>query len=322
MVGFLAGCVAEPSKPIQVDGSDAPTSPLPTRRAAEGDSGGIEPRKLFENKVAGTTPDALDQPVIERGTGRLTGQPNMSATVGVDRNAAGDLTLNVVDADIRDVVRLVLEDGLGANYVIDPAVTGTVTVRTSRPIPADDIVALLNSILNVNGAALVEQGDLYKILPSDQATTAGGRPGTLATTRAGRPASGIQVAPIRYADAVQLADLLEPFVVNQGAIQVDTNRNTLLLIGSADQNATMTDLIEIFDVDWMAGMSFGLYPLKAVGATQLASELDQIFGDPEVGVAAGALRFVPLDRLNAVLAITAQPDYLNRVESWIKRLDQ
>lgn len=319
MGALLAACVADPSKPGKLD---RPGDQTRSTVSIEDRSGETQPRRLFENEEAGLDLDRLSEPVIERGTGRLIGQPEVPATLGVDRNDVGDLTLNVVDADIRDVVRLVLEDGLGANYIIDPAITGTITVRTSRPVPADDVVAMLTSVLSLNGAALVQQGDLYKILPSDQAAIAGGRPGTRTTARAGRPGSGIHVAPIRYADAVQLAELLQPFVANQGALQVDATRNTLLLVGSADQNATMTDLIEMFDVDWMAGMSFGLYPLKSVGPTQLATELDQILGDPETGVAAGALRFVPLDRLNALLAIAVQPGYLDRAESWIKRLDK
>ena len=61
--------------------------------------------------------------------------------------------------------------------------------------------------------------------------------------------------------------------------------NILLLLGSPDQVATMTDLIDMFDVDWMRGMSIGIYPLEAVGAGQLADELNQILGDPESGVA-------------------------------------
>ncbi|MGH1481820.1 MAG: type II secretion system secretin GspD [Geminicoccales bacterium] len=322
LAGILAGCSGDPSAPDQASATAYPTAPILSKKTLESGGAEIEPRRLFATEIASEEPDRLTEPVVERGTGRVIGQPRSSAAPGVNRNEAGDLTLNVVDADIRDVVRLVLEDGLNANYVIDPAVTGTITIRTSRPIPADDVTSMLNSVLNLNGASLIQQDGLYKVLPSDQAITAGGRPGTRTSAVAGRAGAGIQVAPIRHADAAQLAELLQPFTANQGSVQVDASRNTLLILGSADQNATINELIDMFDVDWMAGMSFGLYPLKAVGSTQLVSELDQVFGDPDTGVAAGALRFVPLDRLNALLAIAAQPDHLDRVEDWIERLDK
>jgi len=121
----------------------------------------------------------------------------VSAELGVDQNDAGDITLNVVDADIRDVVRLVLEDGLGANYAIDPAVTGSITVRTSKPVPASEVAGVLNSVLNLNGAALIKQGDLYKVVPTERATAAGGSPALRRIAGSGQPGSGILVAPIR-----------------------------------------------------------------------------------------------------------------------------
>ena len=69
-------------------------------------------------------------------------------------------------------------------------------------------------------------------------------------------------------------------------------------------------------------MSIGIYPLEAVGAGQLANELDQVLGDPESGVLAGAVRLVPLERLSALVVIAAQAESLGRIETWIDRLDK
>ncbi len=323
LIFLINGCSADkpattPSAKIDAerDARNSARSVIVT--SVEGDV----PRVLFEGEVSGAPVESLTKPVIERGSGRVIGQPPGPAEVGVSKDDAGDVVLNVVDADIRDVARLILEDGLGANYIIDPAVTGTITVRTSRPVPADDVIATLGSVLALNGAALVEANGIYKVVPADQAVSAGGRPVSRTSVRTDKQRSGIQVAPLRYADAAQIAELLQPFVAVQGAVQIDSTRNAVLLVGSPDQIATMSDLIDMFDVDWMKGMSFGLYPLKAVGASQLADELDQIFGDPDNGVIARGIRLVPLDRLSALMVIASQPDSLDRVEAWIKRLDK
>ena len=117
--------------------------------------------------------------------------------------------------------------------------------------------------------------------------------------------------------------MLQPFVAGNGSVQVDGDRNTLLIAGSADQIATMSDLIDMFDVDWMAGMSFGFYPLDRVLASELILELDQIFGTGDVEDSPGGpVRFVPIDRLNALLVIAKEPALLLRAESWIGRLDK
>ncbi len=319
-ISVMSACTPDPSSKINASQDPIRVSEAPPLPRAE--SAADEPKMLFEDEADGGGQTGLTEPIVERGSGRVVGEPSVAADVGVNQNDAGDISLNVVDADIRDVVRLVLEDGLGANYVIDPAVTGSITVRTSRPVPASDVAGVLNSVLNLNGAALVQQGDLYKVVPAERATAMGGRPALRRIAGRGQSGSGILVAPIRYADAIQLAEILQPFVANQGTVQPDVARNTLLLTGTADQVATMADLVDMFDVDWMKGMSFGLYPLDEVVPTQLAGELEQIFGDPEVGLAPGGFRLVPIDRLSALLVITAQPDYLDRAASWIERLDK
>jgi general secretion pathway protein D len=261
-------------------------------------------------------------PVIERGTGTFVDRTPAHPTAIMSRNARGDVSLNVVDADVREVVRIVLGDGLGADYVIDPTVQGSITAQTSQPVPADDLVPILDAVLRANSAALVRAGDLYKVVPIEQAMTSGPTPTILPLPEAGTPGFGIRVVPVRYVSATQVATLLEPFAPLGGSIQTDLDRNLLLLAGSPDELETLGELVATFDVDWLAGMSFGLFPLESVDATPLVAELKEVFGGPEGGPLAGVVRFVPLDRLSAILVITSQPEYLSRAQVWIERLDR
>ena len=260
--------------------------------------------------------------VIERGTGTFLNPPDQRARGSITTDARGEITLNVVDAELREVVRLVLEEALGANYVIDPTVGGRITVQTTRPLPAEDLVPVLDAVLRMNGAALVQTGDLLRVVPIDQALTSGPMPEVRPLPRARAPGFGVQVVPLRFVAAAELAPLLEPFTPPGGAVQVNAARNLLLLAGTSEQLATLQDLISIFDVDWMRGMSFGLFPLDTAGAPELAQELDQVFGGTEAGPLAGVVRVVPLERLNAILVVSSQPAYLDQAETWIDRLDR
>jgi general secretion pathway protein D len=168
----------------------------------------------------------------------------------------------------------------------------------------------------------VQTGDLFKVVPIDQALTAGAMPGVRPLPNAGMPGFGVQVVPLRFISATELGPLLEPFTPPGGTIGVDQNRNLLLLAGSADQLASLRDLVSIFDVDWMRGMSFGLFPLDNASAPELAAELDQVFGGTEAGPLAGVVRVVPIERLNAVLVVSSQPSYLEEAETWVARLDR
>jgi general secretion pathway protein D len=260
--------------------------------------------------------------VVQRGTGTLLSSPERGVQASMTTDADGEIMLNVVDGELREVVRMVLESALGANYVIDPAVGGRITIQTTRPLPAKDLVPVLDGVLRMNGAALVQTGDLFKVVPIDQALTAGAMPGVRPLPNAGTPGFGVQVVPLRFISATELGALLEPFTPTGGTIGVDANRNLLLLAGSADQLASLRDLVSIFDVDWMRGMSFGLFPLDNAAAPELAAELDQVFGGTEAGPLAGVVRVVPIERLNAVLVVSSQPSYLEEAEIWVQRLDR
>ena len=72
----------------------------------------------------------------------------------------------------------------------------------------------------------------------------------------------------------------------------------------------------------MAGMSFALLPVKNTSATGLVTELDQLFGAASGTPMAGLVRFIPIERLNAVMAISPQPQQLEQVQTWMERLDR
>jgi general secretion pathway protein D len=313
----LAGCSVPPwqdeGRPAPLEppaGAEAPVTVRPQPQT-------IQPLQIEPY------PRSTVEPVIERGTGVLAGEPQDGRSrASISTAETGEVTLNVVDADLREVVRLVLEDTLGLNYVIDPGIQGTITVQTSRPVPADELLAVLDAVLRLNGAALVSSGDFYRIVPIDQALTSGLMPDIRPVPDAGTPGFTVRVVPLRYVSASQVAEVLAPLAPPGGTIQVDPSRNLLLIAGSADQIATLSDLIATFDVDWLEGMSIGLYPLQYADPERLAAELDAIFGGTEEGPLAGVIRLIPVDRLNAVLVVTSQPGYLDRAAMWIKRLDQ
>jgi general secretion pathway protein D len=260
--------------------------------------------------------------VIDRGTGTFVTAPPERTQAAITTDATRGITLNALDADLREIVRMVFAEALHVNYLIDPAVHGRITIQTSRPVPSDDLLPILDAVLRMNGAALVQSGDLYKVVPIEQAATTGLLPDVEPVPGAGRPGFGVQIVPLRYVSATEIARLLAPFASPPEAIQIDTARNLLLLTGSAEQLATLKDLLAIFDVNWLQGMSFGLFPLETALPEQLAKELEQIFGGTESGPLAGLLRFVPIERLNAILAISSQPFYLDQADIWIKRLDR
>ena len=60
---------------------------------------------------------------------------------------------------------------LQVNYSIDPAVHGTATIETAKPLKREELLPTLELLLNQNGASLVQSGSLYRVLPSSSAVT-------------------------------------------------------------------------------------------------------------------------------------------------------
>jgi general secretion pathway protein D len=115
--------------------------------------------------------------------------------------------------------------------------------------------------------------------------------------------------------------LLEPLAPSQAIVHVDTARNVLIIEGTAEERETLLADIALFDADWLSGMSFALYTPNYMDADELTKELTQVLGGIN-GPAAGIVHFVPIERLNAVLAISPQTRYLEQLRAWVTRLDR
>jgi general secretion pathway protein D len=232
----------------------------------------------------------------------------------------GAILLNFENTNIREVVKTILGDILGENYVIDPAVQGAVTVQTGRSLPKDVLIPTLETLLRMNNAALVRSKGMYKVVPTNQAIQGNLSP-RLEEAEAAAGYS-VRIVPLRYIGVTEMQKILTPFVPQAALIRVDPARNLLILAGTAQELAQWQETIDIFDVDWLKGMSVGLYRLQHTEVEMVANELNEVLGPEAATPLAGMFRFVPIERLNGILVITSQSKYLEEAKTWIERLDQ
>lgn len=243
--------------------------------------------------------------------------PQASTQRPYTEGAEGDVTLNFDGADLVDVVKAILGDILGKNYAIDPRVTGQVTLQTSRPVPKGALVSILESLLKMNGAELVKEQDLYRVVPSAEAAKSSVPPTLHLGGQGGRQ---VMVVPLRYIAAAEMQKVLKLVQPGEQAVQADTARNLLILAGSQQALSNMLNTIALFDVDQFKGMSFGLYRLSYVDVETMVKDLEKLFTSKELPVS-GMVRFIPIERMNAIVAITPQKRYLEDVKTWVERLD-
>ncbi|HAZ42500.1 MAG TPA: type II secretion system protein GspD, partial [Methylococcaceae bacterium] len=234
----------------------------------------------------------------------------------------GKYTLNFDDADLNEVAKTILDETLKINYIISPKVSGRVTLQTTRALAEEELIPTLETLLRLNGAVLIKDNDMYRIEP--EAGGIVGAPGAKIGTPGQRIPPGFQlrIIPLRYVGAQEMQKILEPLMPPKSIIRVDTTRNMLWVAGSSEELATVLDTVQLFDVDFMSGMSVGIYPLTNVEPALIATEIQKIIGDTNKGPLAGLVKILPIDRLNSILAITPQPRYLEEIASWVGRLDR
>ena len=204
--------------------------------------------------------------------------------------------------------------------MVHPALAGTVTFRTTRGIPKKDLVPTLEMLLRMNGFALVREEGMYKVVPFSQVR------GSVTPQLGGAATplpSGFSVlaVPLKYIGAKAMLQILEPFATDGSAIRADEVRNLMILAGGQRELKHLLETIDLFDVDFLSGMSVGLFPIKSADVKTLMAEVDKIFGAAGSPLA-GIVRVLPIERLNALLIVTPQPRYLEEAKKWIERLDQ
>ncbi len=236
--------------------------------------------------------------------------------------AHGDITLNFEGVEIKEVVKVIFEEILRENYLIDDKIQGQVTIHTTYPVATEAVLPILENILQMNGAALVRNGSLYKILPATELKDLSLTPAVGSKTGTIRPGQGVQIVPLKYIAAAEMKKILASFTAASEEIRVDSGRNLLILSGTSQKIRNLLETIDMFDVDWLSGMSFGLIPLKFTDAKTLTDELKNILGEGESSPLAGLVKLIPVDRLNAVMVISQQPAYIKEARKLIAQFDQ
>jgi general secretion pathway protein D len=250
--------------------------------------------------------------------------------------------LKFEDAPLADVVTLVLRDIAKVNYLIHPPINGSVTLDTQADVSADQAVLLLEAALQANGLqmALDTRGTYHigrpevikSIVPAVRQSTGAPLP----------PGYGAVVIPLRYIGAGEMANILRPMAAPEAIVRVDTLRNLLVMVGTRNQAEGWQDIVSTFDVDLLKGMSVGVFPLKNVTTREVELALRLLNGGSVAAAAAapapagtaaaaplaassplyGAMRVIPIERINSVMIVTPRAAYLDEARRWIEMLDK
>ncbi|MFT5501997.1 MAG: general secretion pathway protein D [Woeseiaceae bacterium] len=232
------------------------------------------------------------------------------------------VTLNFEKADLREFLGVIFDTILHENYFVDPQVKGSVTLHTTKPVTQAAVLPILETVLESNGVAMLLDDGIFKIVPLANAEGAASSPtvGRYASSRS--VGYGIQVVPLEHVSASEIQSILGPLVPEGSTLRVDETRNVLILSGPQYRIDELLATIRTFDVDWLSGMSFGMFTLEYADAATMVEELKGIIGGNGASPLDGIVKLMPVERLNAVLVIAHRPAHIAVLQNLIEQFDR
>ncbi|MCX6628493.1 MAG: type II secretion system secretin GspD [Candidatus Solibacter sp.] len=227
------------------------------------------------------------------------------------------------NASLTEMIDL-LAKRLKINYILDPAVRGTVSIFTYGEVKPVDYMPLLETILRVNGSAMVKVGDIYRIVPVNRINQLPLSPmvNIDPKTLPDDERMVMNLIFLKYATAAEIQNLVKPFLGEGAFVSVYEPANLLLIEDNARSMKRTMDLIALFDSDQFAGQRVRLFEVENSRPSDLQHELDLVFKAYALSdKAAGSVKFIPVDRINTIIAVAPNPGIFTQVENWIGKLD-
>ena len=229
---------------------------------------------------------------------------------------AQDINFDFEEAELRAVIQAVAEF-TGRNFLVDPAVKGTVTVVAPQTLTEEEAYRVFQSVLEVNGYVTVEADGVTKIVPQDKGKLGGAFP-------SGREAGGddivTRVIRLEHVRAERLVPLLRPLIPGYGHLAGDAESGSLILTDRAANVARLVNIIERLDRPASAGEVelVNLTHASAEEMAQLFSRLHRNNGGPD---APGDGLVVIADPRTNSLVIKADTDTRKEIKDLALALD-
>ena len=288
------------------------------REAMAGTQNPVPAPLPLNNDLNGGSGAATPKSEISPGTGNFI-HPTALSTPRPAATGDGAVTFNFENQPVQAVVKAILGDLLKQNYTIVPGVQGNISFSTSEPVDSSQALPILETLLSWTHNALVKRAGGYVVLPEKDAVAGNMVP----SLGANAPSGGLQsrLFPLRYISATEMQKLIKPFARQDAVLLADPSRNLIVMSGTPEELANYSSMVKTFDVDWLRGMSIGVFNLQYAKVDELMPKLDGMFGEHGDTPLAGTLRFIPIERTNAMVVISTQPQYLQEVGDWIAKID-
>ncbi|WP_303146664.1 type II secretion system secretin GspD [uncultured Cloacibacillus sp.] len=232
-----------------------------------------------------------------------------------EMRASGRVQLNFKDVDIVKFLRF-MSELLGENILVDPGITGTVSVVSPKAVTLNEAREVMLSVLEMNNLILEQMDGYSKVTPaSGGAVTTGS---VVKSDRSVAPGEAVivQVVPLNY---VKAGYVVSPLKTAIKEIQVSPvgNGSSVLLVGKASLLNRAVSVIRALDApDSIRAIK--VVPLSYANAKLLEAQMNAMGKDASSKMA--GLMAVADERTGRIVLIGSAQG-LREAERVIKELD-
>jgi general secretion pathway protein D len=228
--------------------------------------------------------------------------------------------MNLENASLKEVI-----DGLAQrlklNLIVDQTLKGSITLNTYGDTSNIDPRNLLELILRINGFGLVQDGELYRVIPLKTISHMPLHPEVNQKNIPEDDQTILNLVFLKYVSVDELTKVLGEFSGENSQMIPYAPANLLFLLDSRRNMRRTMELIAQFDSDVFANQRVRLFEVKNVKPNDVAKDLDNIFKSISLDSKTSPVRFIGVDRINILIAVASNPGVFENVADWLKKLD-
>ncbi len=228
--------------------------------------------------------------------------------------------MNLENASLTQVIDS-LAQRLKLNLIVDPAVKGSITLNTYGDTSNIDPRNLLELILRINNFGLIQDGDLYRVIPLKSVKQMPLHPEINQKNIPEDDQTILNLIFLKYVSVDELVKVLSEFKGENSEMIPYAPANLLFLLDSRRNMRRTMELIAQFDSDTFANQRVRLYDVKNVKPSDVVKDLDNIFKSISLDSKTSPVRFIGVDRINTLIAVAPNPGVFDNVKEWLNKLD-
>ena len=229
-----------------------------------------------------------------------------------------EFSLNFKDVDIHTLIETVA-DATGKNFIVDPRITGNISVVTSTPMKASQVYDVFLSILKVHGYSAVPNGNIVKIIPNLTAKQDGDQ-NELSAKSLNGDEQLTRIIQVSHVDATLVVQTLMPLMPQYAFMASVPESNTIILSDTAANVNRLALMIK--EIDRSDVQKIEIVSLRNAIAADLIQPLNTLIASTNAGkVNAGGAPLVADSRSNSII-IGGDADLRMQLRALIVNLDK